>query len=340
MTVPKKLSITSLYEFTGHHLLWLTAWVSSVTLMHQYTDWEINAFPWFPLPLIGTAVAFYVGFKNNQSYERLWEARKLWGEIAIASRMLVTMVLNYKSGEPGSSERSDDRRQIVLRHIAYLYQLRQQMLEPPEWDHVSLEGFWGKGYTSHRRDKLNKRFQQELDSIAIEQYLLTEECLMLKDYKNKALQLLNLQTQVIQQLFESKSINMVQQMEFQSSIRSFNESQGRMERIKQSPFPRKYATFSFIFVCVFIFMLPFGIVGELSKLGSVGVWFSIPVGVIIGWIFVAMEMIGDYSENPFDGLHTDVPMLYICREIEIDLLQALGISDIPDPIKPKAHVLI
>lgn len=336
----RKFSISSLYEFTGHHLLWLTAWVSSVTLMHQFTDWEINAFPWFPLPLIGTAVAFYVGFKNNQSYERLWEARKLWGEIAIASRMLATMVLNFKSGEPGVSDYSDDRRQIILRHIAYLYQLRQYLLEPPEWDHLSLEGFWGKGYISHRRDKLNKRFQQELDSIDSEKYLSAEECSMLKGYQNKALQLLNVQTRVIQELYESKSINMLQQMEFQGNIKSFNESQGRMERIKQSPFPRKYATFSFIFVCVFIFMLPFGIVGELSHLGSPGIWFSIPVGVIIGWIFVAMEMIGDYSENPFDGLHTDVPMLYICREIEIDLLRTLGATEIPARIKPKAHVLI
>jgi len=34
---------------------------------------------------------------------------------------------------------------------------------------------------------------------------------------------------VIQQLFESKSINMVQQMEFRSNIQSVNESQGENE---------------------------------------------------------------------------------------------------------------
>jgi putative membrane protein len=37
-----------------------------------------------------------------------------------------------------------------------------------------------------------------------------------------------------------------------------------------------------------------------------------------------MELVGDYSENPFEGLFNDVPMLSICRNIEIDLLQQLG----------------
>jgi putative membrane protein len=48
------------------------------------------------------------------------------------------------------------------------------------------------------------------------------------------------------------------------------------------------------------------------------------VGVLVGWIYVIMEMIGDYSENPFEGLPNDIPMLSICRTIEIDLLQMIG----------------
>jgi ion channel-forming bestrophin family protein len=65
------------------------------------------------------------------------------------------------------------------------------------------------------------------------------------------------------------------------------------------------------------------------------VWLSVPLRVIVGWIYVAMEMIGDYSENPFEGLHNDIPMLSICRTIEIDLLQMIGEKDIPKPIQPK-----
>ena len=34
--------------------------------------------PWQPISVIGIAVAFYLGFKNNSSYDRTWEARKIW----------------------------------------------------------------------------------------------------------------------------------------------------------------------------------------------------------------------------------------------------------------------
>ncbi|MCB0815328.1 MAG: hypothetical protein KDB87_19460, partial [Flavobacteriales bacterium] len=50
--------------------------------------------------------------------------------------------------------------------------------------------------------------------------------------------------------------------------------------------------------------------------------------------------IGDYSENPFEGLGNDVPMLSLCRTIEIDLLQMLGEKDVPPPIEPKNGVLM
>lgn len=133
---------------------------------------------------------------------------------------------------------------------------------------------------------------------------------------------------------------MMQQTTLQEVLNSFYDEQGKAERIKNFPFPRKYATFSFVFVCIFVFLLPFGIVGEFRKLGDAYIWLSVPVGVIIGWIYVVMEMIGDYSENPFEGLHNDIPMLTICRTIEIDMLQMIGDPNIPKPIQPKNHVLL
>lgn len=341
MIVKRTLSLKSIFEFTGYHLLWLTGWMSLVTVAYYFFNWEILALPWLPLPLIGTAVVFYIGFKNNQSYDRLWEARKIWSEITNSSRMLATMIKNYRSGEPGEADEEETRKKIVFRHIAYLYKLREQLLEPTVWEHVGMKSSWGTGfYNRRRRAKLTSSFEQELEAIAGRNYLSLEETVNLKGYKNQAVQLLNIQTRMIQQLFTDKAINMLQQMEIQATIRNFHDGQGRMERIKQSPFPREYATFSFIFVCVFIFFLPFGLLGEFEKLGKIGIWLTIPVGVVIGWIFVAMEMISDYCENPFEGLRNDTPMLSICREIEINMLQTIEENDIPDLIKPKNHVLI
>ncbi|MBL0293792.1 MAG: hypothetical protein IPQ04_05870 [Saprospiraceae bacterium] len=43
-------------------------------ILYEVFGWKWVALPWLPIALLGTAVAFVVGFKNN-AYDRLWEAR-------------------------------------------------------------------------------------------------------------------------------------------------------------------------------------------------------------------------------------------------------------------------
>lgn len=43
-------------------------------------------------------------------------------------------------------------------------------------------------------------------------------------------------------------------------------------------------------------------------------------------------MIGDYSENPFEGCYNDVLITSISRNIEIDLRQMLKEENVPGPI--------
>lgn len=339
MIVKKTLSLKAIYEFTGHHIYWLTAWMLLVTSTYYFTHWTIFSIPWLPLSLIGIAVAFYVGFKNSQSYSRLWEARMIWGAIVNNSRKLASLIKNLQSGEPGTDKNEAVRKQIIFRHIAWLYQLREQLLEPAPWEHVSLKGLSGN-YNRKRRKAYFSYYRTELDELGDRAYLSAEEAAGLQRYNNKAAQLLDRQTGQVQSLYESRAINMLQQIKIQDVIDNLYDEQGKAERIKRFPFPRKYASFSFVFVCIFIFLLPFGIVNEFKKLGDELIWLSVPVGVIVGWIYVVMELIGDYSENPFQGLHNDIPMLSISRAIEIDMLQMIGEGNIPEPIKQKGDILI
>lgn len=95
-----------------------------------------------------------------------------------------------------------------------------------------------------------------------------------------------------------------------------------------------------MFVGIFIFLLPLGMVSEFDKLGTWGSLSSIPFTVIVGWVYVTMELICDYSENAFEGLGNDIPMLSLCRAIEIDLRQMLDESDLPPVIEAKNGVLM
>jgi len=59
---------------------------------HHGIDIEI---PFSPISTIGIAVALYLEFKNNQSYDRFWEARKIWGGIVNYSRTWGNQVISY-----------------------------------------------------------------------------------------------------------------------------------------------------------------------------------------------------------------------------------------------------
>lgn len=157
---------------------------------------------------------------------------------------------------------------------------------------------------------------------------------------NKATQLIRMQGEDLAALGESGLLHPLKQVEMQRMLNMLYDEQGKAERIKRFPFPRQYANMSFVFMCIFIVLLPFGMVEAFAQLSGYGVWLTIPIGTLVGWIYVVMELVGDYSENPFEGLTTDIPMLSLCRSIEIDLLQMVGEKDLPEPIGPMNDVLI
>ena len=123
-------------------------------------------------------------------------------------------------------------------------------------------------------------------------------------------------------------------------ITALYDDQGKTERIKNTPFPRQYATISAIFIAIFVIMLPFGMIAEFRKLGDGMLWLVIPFNLVVSWVFTLMEYTGDVSENPFEGLLNDVPIRSIVRNIEIDLRDMLGETDLPEKIQPKYGALL
>src|SRR5262249_18807334 len=116
------------------------------------------------------------------------------------------------------------------------------------------------------------------------------------------------------------------------------DQQGRCERIKNYPYPRQFATLNLFFIRLFVWCAPFGLIGEFAELGRWQVWLTVPFSFIIGWMFTAMERIGEASENPFEGNANDVPITTLSRTIEIDLREMLDETEIPKPI-PAQHNL-
>lgn len=342
----KSFSLKRVITYSGWHMLWLLLWAALVTILYEVSNWQWFFIPWLPLSVIGTAVAFYVGFKNNQSYSRLWEARKIWGAIVNSSRSWGAAVKAFVNDHDLDEHISQEEllavwRPLLYRHIGWLYALRSQLLVATPWEHGRKR--FQIGEVVLERDKIfgHTMVEDEVTITHLKKLLPESEYESLIGFRNTATQMIDLQAQEISRLKAAGYLNEYSHVELQRILGEFYVHQGKCERIKKFPLPRQYASMSMIFVGIFIFLLPFGMVAEFhDMIEGWGAWLGIPITALVGWVYLMMELVGGYSENPFEGLGNDIPMFALCRTIEIDLREMLGETDLPPAVQAKNGILI
>lgn len=153
-----------------------------------------------------------------------------------------------------------------------------------------------------------------------------EEYTLVMSQTNKAAQIIALQSAHLKKLLQAGLIEDFRHMELEKILVELYNQQGASERIKNFPYPRQYSSLNLWFIKIFVALIPFGMIQEFAKMGDAFVWMTIPFAALSGWIFTTMERIGESSENPFEGSANDVPITTISRNIEIDLLEMLGIQ--------------
>ncbi|MBT9188485.1 MULTISPECIES: bestrophin family protein [Zobellia] len=344
MIVTKGIPFKKLFDLSFHHIIWLFLYMGSVAVLYRFNiiSYEV---PWLPVSVIGTAVAFYVGFKNNQSYDRMWEARKIWGGIVNDSRTWGMLVDGYITNMNALEKHNEEdlhaiKKRLIYRQIGWLYTHREQLLVSTSWEHVSQGGL-----TTKHAQRLEDNFgvgiiSDHLEYRQLKNFLSKEEFERLVTKANTATQIINEQSRDLRELRKKGLIDDFRHIKMQDVLRTFYELQGKNERIKKFPFPRQYANMSYYFVGIFIFLLPFSMMPEVLDSGTANLWLAVPICVLLGWIYVMMELIGDYSENPFQRMANDIPMLSLCRTIEIDLREMLGETELPPPVKAEKGVLM
>ncbi len=292
-------------------------------------------FPFTPVALIGTAVAFILGFQSNSAYGRIWEARQIWGSIVNSSRTFGMMVQDFINNEHAKNPLSEDelyqeKKTVIHRHIAWLTALRYAMRQPRVWEYVMNE-------------KTNKEwanmiyvpeFNEDFDST-IKSYLNQDDFEYISSKSNKQTALLYLQSNHLRKLKEKGLIWDFSFLELENVLEELFTHQGKSERIKNFPYPRQFASLMHYFTWIFLLILPLAMASQFGELGvKIGektglspdwlVWASIPFSVVVMWVFYTMNRIGRVGENPFEGSANDVPISTIARGIEIDLRQNLG----------------
>ena len=328
----RRFTFKEVVYWTRRDIYLFTIMATIPTALYYFLEIKWLVIPWVAIGLIGTAAAFLIGFKNTQTYNRLWEARQIWGGIINSSRTWGILVKDMVKGD------KKDIQILIYRHIAWLTALRYQLREPRVWENMELKS--NKEYASFI--KIPEK-ETPLDT-ELRKHLSEENLTYILSKKNRATQIISLQSKHLRLLKESGKLSEFDFIELERILADFYDHQGKSERIKNFPYPRQFATINQMFIRLFIGILPFGILQEFGKLsqdiGPLFIWVTVPCSLIVGWVFHVMERIGEATENPFEGSVNDVPITNISRTIEIDLKEMLDETDIPPAITPINNVLM
>ncbi|MBU1822440.1 MAG: hypothetical protein KKG00_13145 [Bacteroidetes bacterium] len=219
MLLEKKIPFSYIAGKVTHEFI-IVLIISFVVLFltKKYQDF----LPEMPLSVpafIGTAISILLSFKLNQSYDRWWEARKIWGSIVNDSRSFVMQVQHLTTGRNESAIR-----QIAYRQIAWCYALGQALrgLDPME---------------------------------RMESFLTEEDLTAIRKHNNKPLALLQLHRRDIRELRDLNHLDVFSLIQLDSTLVRLCDAQGKAERIKSTVFPVTYRLFLHYIIYLFVVTL-------------------------------------------------------------------------------------
>ena len=137
MHTGRSYTLKELILWTRREIYVLTLLAALATVLYAVVGWTWLSIPWVPIALLGTAAAFLVGFKNNATYARSWEARQIWGGIVNSSRSWGIMVRDFIHDTSASeADVKQAHQRLIYRHVAWLTALRYQLREPRNWETI------------------------------------------------------------------------------------------------------------------------------------------------------------------------------------------------------------
>ncbi|MEQ8713331.1 MAG: bestrophin family ion channel [Cyclobacteriaceae bacterium] len=272
MIIAKRLPIRIVLQKSLPSILAVTIYASLVYSLTLYLDIpnisiSIPAF-------MGTSITLLLSFKLNQSYDRWWEGRKIWGAIVNDSRSLVVQARQFIKDSPASSE--------LIKKIAY-----RQI----GWCHVLARAL--------------RRLDQK---TILGEYISADEKHVIDQQTNLPLALLDQHGNDIRKLHEDHLINDYQQVQLDQTIVRLTTSMGQAERIKNTVFPPAYAYMINVFMYLFLALF------ALSVAETIGIWqvvlstlISIPFILLMRTAYVLQDPFeNEPSDTPMTAISNTI----------------------------------
>lgn len=181
-----------------------------------------------PFTLWGLTLAICLGFRNTVAYQRFWEARTLWGEVAIATRNLTRQILTLL---PNAN--NTERRSLLNLLLAFGYTLKDQL----------------------RRAAPSEELQRLLDEPTRTRLAATG---------NSPSALLHLLAERLMSVARRAGASDIVQVHLDEQVTQLSHALGGCERIKNTPIPYPYILMLHRIVHLYCFLLPFCLVDTIG----------------------------------------------------------------------------
>ena len=307
MVIKKIFNPLAVARYMRFELLFSTFFALGVYFLYQNQHLEKVSLPFSVAAILGSALAIFLAFRNNNAYNRWWEARTIWGSIINNSRIFARQIIANADhaeaiGKADKSQANAYKKELVERQIAFAHALRLHLRQQDDWQ--GLRPFLSEREFSALLKKANKpNFLLQTQGIRIKEGMRGE---ILGAFDNISLE---------------------------PTLAGFNNFQGACERIKNTPLLRQYHFFTKLFLLVFMAVLPFSLVSDFNKMGAPAL--TVPLSILLSFVFGVMGKVGEVNEDPFENQITDVPMTAMCNTIERDLREMLGEPDLPPKLEPE-----
>ncbi len=276
-------------------ILLVTLLSTLITIIQHQSPSSFPSYSMAPFTLLGVALSLFLGFRNNASYQRWWEARGLWGQLVYDARSFTRQVLSFIDEETETGR--DTQRSMIHLTIAFTHAVRHRLRGTSPWQDV--ERFVEPIHHASMRQTQN-----------LPDYLMR---LMGKELGDSRRQRLT-------------SEQMIQNMD--ERLTSMTIVLAACERIHNTPLPFAYMLLVHRTTYLYCMMLPFGLVSSLG-------WATPLICAVIAYTFFGLDALSEELEEPFGLAPNQLPLTSLSRTIEINLLEALGETELPADIVPK-----
>lgn len=182
-----------------------------------------------PFTLFGIALAIFLGFRNNVSYDRFWEGRKLWGALLNTTRSLARQAQTLSDLPQGNNASN----RFVNLLIAFTYCCKHQLRNTDAGEDLGrLLG------TADRERFIHARYIPNLLVLEMGSWL-------------KALR-------------TNQQIDPLLAANIDHNFNALSDIIGGCERIASTPIPYTYKVLLHRTVYIYCFLLPFGFVDSLG----------------------------------------------------------------------------